>query len=154
MDTLKEINEIIDCPKIYLLQYYDNLKAKLDIQFVSKLRSIQDAQLKQETQKQWIKLIEIIDICLAKCIKNTIPTQVVNETKEILNEIKSKEKLEIIKAKLQSYLFSNDFYISILISQRQELFISEEGLKPKEIESLEFNFIFSNSFIFVNKFIF
>ena len=66
MDTLKEINEIIDCPKIYLLQYYDNLKAKLDIQFVSKLRSIQDAQLKQETQKQWIKLIEIIDICLAR----------------------------------------------------------------------------------------
>ena len=56
---------------MYIIQYYDNLKAQVDIYFENKLQSIQNIKLKDENNKEWIECIEIIDKFYAKCM-NTI----------------------------------------------------------------------------------
>ena len=136
METINEINQILDCPKSYLIQYYDDLKTKVDIEYVTKLRFIQDIELKEETTKKWIKIIDIIETCLAKCIKNVIPNDLIISTKETLNKTEEivENKLEIIKAHLQSYLFSNDSYVAIWIPMRQQIFIGNEEMNLKEIK--------------------
>ena len=127
------INKIIDSPELYLIQYYDDLKTKVDVYFETKLQQIQnDKLLKDETTKNWIKYIEIIDKCYAKCIKNKIPIEVINMAQD--NEMKSYDELEKIRNKLESYLFSNDSSLCILIPKRNQILIIEDQVSQQNIE--------------------
>lgn len=128
-----EIIQILDCPKLYLIQYYDNLKTKIDIKYETELQSINETQSKEETAKEWTKLIGIVDKCLAKCINNTIPVEVVNRTKDTLDTIESIEDLEQIEHELQSYLFSNDSYFVIFESKKEQIVIIEEKFTQREV---------------------
>ena len=134
------INQITDCPKSYLIHYYDDLKSKVDIEFELKLQEIKDFQLKESTTKQWITLIDIIDKCLAICINNTIPFELIDQAKQKLDNKESNQvsinELERIMLKLQSYLFSNNSCLAILISKKDQIFIAEEGFDPLEVERL------------------
>ena len=127
------IKQIIDSPQLYLIQYYDDLKTKVDVYFETKLQQIQnDKLLKDETTKNWIKYIEIIDKCYAKCIKNKIPIEVINIAQN--NEMKSDDELEKIRNKLESYLFSNDSSLCILIPKSNQILIIEDQVSQKKIE--------------------
>ena len=144
MDKKTEINEIIESSQLYLIKYYDDLKVKLDTKFQIKSLVIQCNQVKSPITKRWTNNIEIIDKCLAKCIKNKIPIEVINQTKETLIKSQSinENQLDLLKASLLSYLLSNDSFIAILIPKTQELLIGNIGLQPKEIELLDLNFLF------------
>ena len=134
----KAINQMIDCPKSYLIQYYDDLKSKVDLAYETKLQEITDAELKEKTTKQWIKLIDVIEICLAKCINNTLPNELITQAKEILMDIESKQsdELEQLEHKLQSHLLSNEQCLAIFTRDQRQILIVEEGLSAPEIEWL------------------
>ena len=127
------INQIIDSPQLYLIQYYDDLKAKVDIYFETKLQPIRNIKrLKDQTTKEWIKYIEIIEKCFAKCIKNKIPIELINRAK--IDEMESDDELEEIKNKLESHLFSNDSSLCILNHKSNQIVIIEDNIGQQEIE--------------------
>ena len=116
---IDKINEMIECPKLYLVDYFDTAKAKLDADFVTKLSQIkdEDVELKEKTNKKWIQLIEIIDKCQAKCLTNKLSDEVINKAKEKLKQIESnkddqyaEDKKSRVKDNLESYLLENDSF--------------------------------------------
>lgn len=111
---LECINEMLECPKLYLIGYYDDLKAKIDIYFVTKLRKNRSEQLKQETNKKWTRIIQIVEKCLEKCINNKIPSDVANRTKQLIANESEFEPLKI-KIKLESYLLTNDSGLAMFV---------------------------------------
>lgn len=148
VNHINKINQIIDCSKTYLIQYYDELKSIINIEFETEINSIQNTQSKEETSKEWLKLIDIISKCLAQCINNTIPIEVINESKQVIDQSESINdyQLEHIKHRLQSYIFTNDSYFAVYISERKQILFAEEGLKSDEIELLVFYFLIQNNY--------
>lgn len=121
-NNMDQINEMIECPKLYLINYFDTIRAKIDIEFYQKIQGIQDVKLKEETTKKWIRLIELTEECLKKCLINKIPNDIINKTKKTISKYESsgiifnREILEI-KSELENYLLSNDSYLAVLITQ-------------------------------------
>ena len=144
--VINQINQIIDCPELYLIEYYDDLKSKIDFQFETKLQSLQENHLRETASKQRNKIIDIIDKCLTKCIKNEIPNELINQTKDLINKIEcsnesndhqikeSNDQLEKLKKSIQSHLFANDSYLTIYFPQSQKAYFIEEGLNSLEVE--------------------
>lgn len=132
---INEINEIIDCPSKYLIDYYDNLKLKVDIHYETKLQRIQDVQLREEITKRLVKFIHIIDTCFEKCIKNTLPSELVSQARELLSKVEpSYKKLEKMKISLQSHLFANNSYLAIYFQPNNLAFFIERGFHPTRVE--------------------
>ena len=133
---VEEINKILDCSKKYLIDYIDELKSKVDFQYVNKLQKISNSQLKEEISNEWNKFIKIIDKSLVKSINNNIPNELIIEANhlfEIIQQIEnSNDRLESIKQRLQSHLLANDSCVVIYFSQRLDLI--EDKLDPSEVE--------------------
>ena len=72
---------IKECPALYLIEYFDEVKTKVDLYFETK----NDPLL----TKKRIKIIEIIENCLSKCIKNKLSNHVLSKTHNNLTHLES-----------------------------------------------------------------
>ena len=136
---INKINEIIEFSNLYLIDYFEDLKTKIDIEFVKKINETKDSNLNEETNKKWSKIIDLIEKSQFKCLKNKFSNEMICETKERLDKIGSnKSEFLKIKNKLDCFLLSNDSNISIFIQIKDviihdKILIIEEGLNPTEI---------------------
>ena len=142
--SIENIKQMMECPKFYLANYFENVKSKIDIEFVKLRLSLNDEIAFEQDKIKWLKLIDLIDKCQAKCINNKIPSDLIEQTKKKLDNFESKQidknlhkerkrlkhsnqqdaneieqndehiEIKAIKNKLESFLLSND---SILVFQ-------------------------------------
>ena len=117
---LNAIKQIIECSELYLIDYFDSIKTKVDVEFVSKLELVTNLKLKEKIIKKWCKLIEIIEETLKICIKNKSKELIEKANEELskleLNKSQINEyQLDIqrLKLKLESRLLANDSYLVI-----------------------------------------
>lgn len=155
LSLIEQIKEIIECPKLYLVYYFDEIKSKVDTEFLEKLRKITDINLENEINQTWIKLIDIIEKCQEKCLKNSIPNDLINEANGLISEFQLNESnnnmicsIQKMKRKLESHLLENSSYLAILIQVEEhsnnhvkksvKAVIAEEEFSSKEIERWAF----------------
>lgn len=108
---------------MHLVSYYDDLRSNVDSQFVTKLAKINDIELKEETNKKWLRIIELLEKSLTRCLNNTIPNELVNKTKQFIANLdasktnKSTKELASLKMrnKLESHLLSNEFSLVMFV---------------------------------------
>ena len=109
--VINEINLIIDSPTSYLIEYYKNLQSKIDFMFETEIQSIEYKELKEEKTNEWINIIDLIEKCSNKCIKNKLPDEVIIETKELLdriNKIESDDDSNYNSSDDSSDIYSSD----------------------------------------------
>lgn len=99
---MNKIENILESPIIYLIDYYENLKAKVDLDFENRKRNF----ILKDTCKEWVRIIDVLEKCQEKCIKNKLPEHLINEAKEKMAQMNSKNSEELfeIETKLENYL--------------------------------------------------
>ena len=142
--SIENIKQMMECPKFYLANYFENVKSKIDIEFVKLRLSLNDEIAFEQDKIKWLNLIDLIDKCQAKCINNKIPSDLIEQTKKKLDYFESKQidknlhkerkrlkhsnqqdaneieqndehiEIKAIKNKLESFLLTND---SLLVFQ-------------------------------------
>lgn len=161
--NIEKIKQMIECPKLYLINYFDEVKSQIDLSFVKSRNSLKDEKAIQESSNKWLKLIDIIDKCQAKCINNKLPNDIIDKTIKQLDTIKSKQTVEdlhmlqkrfkrsfnqqndkdieledqilVIRNKLESFLLTNDSYlVSQNLEYENQILLVEEGFSQLEIE--------------------
>ena len=70
--SIENIKQMMECPKFYLANYFENVKSKIDIEFVKLRLSLNDEIAFEQDKIKWLNLIDLIDKCQAKCIINKI----------------------------------------------------------------------------------
>lgn len=163
INNIEKIKQMIEYPKLYLSNYFGDVKSEIDIEFF-KLRSSSKNEINiQKNNKKWLNLIELIDKCQAKCIDNKIPNDLIEETIKKLDNIESKQtvkdlykipkrnknsseqqdddefklenEIKEIKNKLESFLLANDSYILFRnFGYKNKTMLVEEGFTQLEIE--------------------
>ena len=118
--TIDKINEMIEYPKLYLTDYFDTAKAKVDSDFVAKLSQIKDdSDLRDKTNKKWIQMIEIIEKCEAKCSENKLNDALIEKVRcQLENSGAFEEEVRLVKLldNLESHLLENDSLVVIVIN--------------------------------------
>ena len=161
--NIEKIKQMIECPKLYLINYFDEVKSQIDLSFVKSRNSLKDEKAIQESSNKWLKLIDIIDKCQAKCINNKLPNDIIDKTIKQLDTIESKQTVEdlhllqkrfkrsfnqqndkdieledqilAIRNKLESFLLTNDSYlVSQNLEYENQILLVEEGFSQLEIE--------------------
>jgi len=161
--NIEKIKQMIECPKLYLINYFDEVKSQIDLSFVKSRNSLKDEKAIQESSNKWLKLIDIIDKCQAKCINNKLPNDIIDKTIKQLDTIESKQTVEdlhllqkrfkrsfnqqndkdieledqilAIRNKLESFLLANDSYlVSRNLEYENQILLVEEGFSQLEIE--------------------
>lgn len=140
--NLNTLKQVIECPKLYLINYFDDIKSRIDAKFVSILSKVADLDFKNETIKKWSKLIGLVDKCLEKCFNNKLPNELVKEADELIfqSDLSSTNEIQRVKNKLLSHLLSNDCYLVILVNLekhqmlKENILIVEEKFTPSETE--------------------
>lgn len=146
-----EINAIklmIDCPRLYLIHYFEDARAKVDIAFEKKILTLNGQMLDEEENKLRLDLLDIIEKCEKKCLNNALNHELITEATEKMstieinqNEIRNKkESVRLTKIKLESHLLANDSYLVLVndnnLSIGKEIIIVEDEFNPIEIEYL------------------
>lgn len=137
------MKKLLSSPRLYLIDYFDDLKTRINIEFKKQIHANQDAQSQDETNKHWLKLLHLIEKYQIECLNNTkLSHQTINDAKHQLNQIKcNKNKFdELLKVKhsLESHLLTNQTNLAILIpnyvTNEQVVLLVEEGFTQIEIE--------------------
>ena len=110
-----KIKQMIECPQNYLINYFDEIKFEVDAHFEIKLNQIKDDNLRDETRKKWIKSIEVVNKCQAKCLNNKLNDDVVKEVKDSLEKPNKEAEMVKIKDNLEIQLLENTSCTVILI---------------------------------------
>lgn len=124
-----KINEMIESPEKYLIDYFDEVKSRVDVDFELKLQQIKatNSDLRNKINKKWIKLIDLIEKSLTKCIHNKLSDQVIKEAKDKLKNAESnKEETKLVKVKnnLESHLLQNDLFTVIILDNEENKYKS------------------------------
>lgn len=155
---LEEIKQIIEYPKLYLINYFENLKSKVDLDFEQRLSLIKDDEIKREKTDKWLKLIEIIEKCLKKCLNNHIPKELIEETNGLIIQLSEINKIQLIRNKLESYLLANDSYLVISMNSGTLKYYTKKDtgvtLFTDKEYTLKFYFLFylNQKFYFLSSF--
>ena len=113
--NMQKIKDMIECPRLYLDNYFSAAKTEVDVYFETKLSQIQDNRdLNDKINKKRSKLIEIIEKCQFKCVKKKLSDDVINDVKDSLECVSLEARLVHIKYDLENQLLENDSYGVIL----------------------------------------
>ena len=122
-NDVNKIKDIIEAPRLYLSDYFENIKSILDVSYIK--RAITD----KEVTKEWLQIIDIIENkCLSKCLLNKLPIEVINEANDKLTNIEwsndsivnLEDKLNEIKTTLESYLLLNDSFVVFYLNDKKK----------------------------------
>ena len=146
-----ELKNMIEDSKWYLINYFDEIKTQIDIDYELKSSRQSDQNLRDSLIKEWIKLIDLVEKCQQKCINNKIPNELIRKARDKLSKLENNNQiieLSEIKSSIENYLLTNDSYLIIYLDDIQKdcfeeikiiskLIITEHGLDPFHIEILK-----------------
>jgi len=118
LTDLDELKKITELPKLYLCNYFKDLRERVDIEFAPKQQELQnDKEKKNELDELWKQMITKIDLFEKSCIRKTYDLNVnkirINEIEEILNSEqlidlkKLQDEIENEETNLLQNLFQN-----------------------------------------------
>ncbi len=72
LTELNELREIVEFPRLYLINYFIDLKNQVDKQFALKQFREQNIETNQKLSKTWQKMISFIDLFEKECLNQKI----------------------------------------------------------------------------------
>lgn len=104
-------------PQYIIVKCLENIKSKVDSEFVRRLGELTNVKLIEKTTEQWNQIIELIERCEEKYFDNRLTNAILNETKNDLDQIKLNDRIDveaienailIVNNKLEAFFYSND----------------------------------------------
>ena len=110
LQKLEDLKSIVELPKLYLANYFQELRNKVDIEMVSKqMLHNNHIEMKTELNQIWVEMISKIDSFEKQCTKNIDDLQSnVNRIEEIritLDNQNEATNLQLIEDKIQEEEF-------------------------------------------------
>ena len=139
-NKLEQLKFIFECPRLFICNYFNDLRSKIDLAFVEKMFYLNDKTIKQKLNENWTKMIDLIDsiemrlMLLSKTTNkfNTIFSQEISKkiefSEKLINQISS---VKINEFKDIDHLISEQlFKIEKFLLQNQTfVFINETKCK-------------------------
>lgn len=140
-NKLEQLKFIFECPRLFICNYFNDLRSKIDLAFVKKMFYLNDKSIKQKLNENWTKMIDLIDSIEMRLMLLSKTTNKFNSvfSQEISKKIEFIEKLIKQTAVINKtnefkdidYLISEQiFKIEKFLLQNQTLvFINETNCK-------------------------
>ena len=140
-NKLEQLKFIFECPRLFICNYFNDLRSKIDLAFVKKMFYLNDKSIKQKLNENWTKMIDLIDSIEMRLMLLSKTTNKFNSvfSQEISKKIEFIEKLMKQTAVINKtnefkdidYLISEQiFKIEKFLLQNQTLvFINETNCK-------------------------
>ena len=140
-NKLEQLKFIFECPRLFICNYFNDLRSKIDLAFVKKMFYLNDKSIKQRLNENWTKMIDLIDSIEMRLMLLSKTTNKFNSvfSQEISKKIEFIEKLIKQTAVINKtnefkdidYLISEQiFKIEKFLLQNQTLvFINETNCK-------------------------
>jgi len=135
-NKLEQLKFIFECPRLFICNYFNDLRSKIDLAFVEKMFYLNDKTIKQKLNENWTKMIDLIDSIEMRLM---LLSKTTNKFSSVLSQEISK-KIEFIEKLIKQttnefkdidYLISEQiFKIEKFLLQNQTLvFINETNCK-------------------------
>ena len=124
---LYKLKEILNFPRIYLCNYFADLKTEIDLSFAKKQQNSSNAEIMQilhENYKQMIDKVNSIEEHCLKIQKQTFNDELTHETNSIIKQIENKLNIttdEYLSKEINDLLYEQTLKLERVIFQNRTL---------------------------------
>lgn len=132
-DKLAYLKSIFELPRLFLTEFFSDLKSQVDISFATKELKEKDANLRSEIKQNWLEIINKIEAFEKECFKahksNVFDKEITEAILFIENNLDSQKNsvviIEDLTYKLEKTLFLNRTIAFITRSDEFERFFKK-----------------------------
>lgn len=108
-------NGSFDFPQLLIIKHLEDIKTKVDNQYVKRLGQITNPKLIERTKEKWLYMIELIERCEEKYLDERLTNEIIYETQVHISRVESNDQIDtecletgllVINKKLDAFLYS------------------------------------------------